>query len=100
MLELLIFIVGALFLALLFLNLYFRIKVLKSYKILVQNKVEFEASHFFNPKKMKAEIISRYPHLEKEITTFVRHIQYSIKLASVFLLLITIFGGILMYFKD
>jgi hypothetical protein len=100
MLELLIFIVAALFLVLLFLNLYFRIKVLKSYKILVQNQVEFESSHFFNQKKMKSEVISRYPHLEKEILTFVHHIQYSVKLASVFLFLITVFGAILMYFKN
>jgi hypothetical protein len=100
MLELLILIIGGLFLVLLFLNLYFRVKVLKSYKILVQNKVDFESSHFFNDQKMKQEVLSKYPNLEKEILTFVHHIRYSIKMASIFLLLITIFGGILMYFKD
>ena len=45
----------ALFVALLFLNIYFRIKVLKAHKILIKNRVEFETAHFFSKKKMEEE---------------------------------------------
>ena len=100
MFVLLISLVWGLFAAMLFLNLYFRVKVLKTYKVLVQNKVEFGAAHIFNSRRMEEEIYPRYPHMQKEIETFVRHIQYSIRMATVLIALITIFGAILMYYRE
>lgn len=88
-----------LFVAMLFVNVYFRAKVLKSYGILVRNKVEFGAEHIFSPKKLEAEIIPRYPQLAQEIRTFVRHIHFSIKMASVLIALITLFGAVLMWYR-
>ncbi len=99
MFELLIFIIIGLFVGMLFLNIYFRIKVLKAYKVLVQNQVEFKAMHLFNSKKMKEEVIPHYPQLETEILTFSSHIQYSIKMATVLIILITLFGAVLMYYR-
>jgi len=95
----LLFLVLGLFAAMLFLNFYFRVKVLKTYKKLVQNGVEFGAKHFLDKKKMETEIYPRYPHMRAEIDTFVRHIRYSVKMATVLTTLITIFGGILMYYR-
>ena len=97
---LLVTIVIGLFVAMLFLNIYFRVKVLKSYKKLVQNKVEFGAKHVFSKKKMEEEILPRYPHMKTEIETFANHIQYSIKMVTVLMVLITLFGGILMWFRE
>ncbi len=88
-----------LFAAMLFLNLYFRFKVLQSYRKLVDNQVEFGAKHLFNQDKMEREIYPRYPHMKGEISTFVRHLRYSIRMATVLLALITLFGGILMYYR-
>ncbi len=88
-----------LFIAMLFLNVYFRIKVLKSYKVLVQNKVEFGASHLFNRKKMESEIYPKYPKMKNEIETFVNHLRYSIHMATVLIALITMFGAVLMYYR-
>lgn len=96
---LLISIVIGLFVAMLFLNVYFRIKVLKSYKKLVQNEVEFGAKHVFNNKRMEEEIFPRYPHMKDEIATFASHIKYSIRMATVLIALITAFGAILMYYR-
>ena len=48
MFVLLISIVLGLFAAMLFVNVYFRVRVLKTYKILVQNEVEFGASQSSN----------------------------------------------------
>ena len=85
--------------AMLFVNVYFRAKVLKVYGVLVRNKVEFGAAHIFNRQKLEAEILPRYPQFRKEIESFVRHMRYSIKMASVLLALITAFGAVLMYFR-
>lgn len=83
----------------LFLNLYFRVRVLKVYKKLVQNRVEFGASHIFNREKMEAEIFPKYPQMRNEIETFVRHMRYSIRMATVLIALITLFGAVLMYYR-
>ncbi|MBV6655362.1 MAG: hypothetical protein KI786_16455 [Mameliella sp.] len=96
---LLISIVIGLFVAMLFLNVYFRVKVLKSYRKLIKNRVEFGAAHLFNKEKMEAEIIPQYPHMREEIETFVNHIRYSMKMATVLIALITLFGAILMYYR-
>ncbi len=100
LLQLLLFLIIGLFAAMLFLNVYFRIKVLQTYKKLVQNKVEFGASHLFNKQKMEAEIYPKYPHMKKDIETFVNHLRYSIRMATVLIALITLFGGVLMYFRN
>lgn len=100
MLVILISIVIGLFVAMLFLNVYFRVRVLKTYKILVQNEVEFGANHIFNRKKMEEEIFPRYPEFKTEIETFVNHMRYSIRMATVLIALITLFGAILMYYRN
>lgn len=99
MYTLLITLVLGLFAAMLFLNVYFRVKVLKTYKVLVQNEVEFSPAHVFNKKKMETEVFPKYPHVQEEIQTFVNHMQYSIRMATVLIALITLFGAILMYYR-
>jgi hypothetical protein len=98
MYVLLISLVIGLFVAMLFLNIYFRVKVLKAYKVLVQNEVEFSARHVFNRQHLEAEILPQYPHLRKEVLAFTNHLRYSIKMATVLLVLITLFGAVLMQY--
>ena len=100
MYTLLTTIIIGLFVAMLFLNLYFRVKVFKVYGVLVRNKVEFGAVHIFNRQRLEAEILPRYPKFRHEIETFVRHLHYSIRMATVLIALITAFGAILMYFRE
>lgn len=99
MYNLLIAIIAVLFIAMLFLNVYFRVKVFKSYKKLLQNRVEFGAAHVFNRAKMEAEIMPKYPAMRGEIETFVRHMQFSIRMATVLIFLITAFGAVLMWYR-
>ncbi len=96
---LLISIVIGLFVAMLFLNVYFRVRVLKTYRQLVNNRVEFKPVHVFNREKMETEIIPQYPHMAQEIRTFTSHLRYSIRMATVLIALITLFGAILMYYR-
>jgi len=44
-------------------------------------------------------VMSRYPHMREEIETFTSHIRYSMRMATVLLALITLFGAILMYYR-
>ncbi len=99
MLKILAFLVIGLFVAMLFVNVYFRAKVLKTYKRLVQNRVQFGVAHIFNRKKMEAEILPKYPNNRQDILDFSNHMQYSIRMASVLIALITAFGAVLMYFR-
>jgi len=84
----------------LFVNVYFRYRVVSTYRRLVKNKVEFGAAHIFNKQKMEEEIYPRYPHMREEIDAFARHLRYSIRMATVLIALITLFGGILMYYQQ
>lgn len=97
---LLVSIIIALFIAMLFVNLYFRYRVLRTYRVLVQNRVEFGARHLFNPRKMEDEIYPKYPHMQEEIRIFSRHMRYSIRMATVLITLITLFGAVLMYYRE
>ena len=99
MYTLLISIVIGLFVAMLFVNIYFRAKVMKLYGVLVRNKVEFGATHIFNRQKLEEEILPKYPQFRTEIESFIRHMRYSIQMASVLIALITAFGAILMYYR-
>lgn len=99
MYTLLISIVIGLFVAMLFVNLYFRAKVLKVYGVLVRNKVQFGAAHIFNREKLEQEVLPRYPQFRKEIEDFIRHMRFSIQMASLLIFLITAFGAVLMYYR-
>ena len=96
---LLVSVIIGLFVAMLFVNVYFRARVLKVYGVLVRNRVEFGAAHIFNRQKLEEEILPKYPQFRNEIETFIRHMRYSIRMASVLIMLITAFGAILMYFR-
>ena len=80
------------------LNLYFRIKVVRSYRNLSRNGVQFAGSAIFSPSKMQ-EIIDRYPDHEKDLLQFSRYLRMSVWMASVFIVTIIIFGSVLMYFR-
>lgn len=88
------------FCGILFLNVYFRVKVFKIYKKLVQNEVEFKAVHFINKERLEKEVLPKYPKHKEDILTFISHIRYSVTLASVLTTLITTFAAILMFMRD
>ncbi len=84
-----------LFIALLFFNLYFRIKVLRFYKTLVKNRIEFGAIHIFNKSRMAKEILPRYPQFKNDIEGFAQHMRLSLGVAVLIVILISILGGFL-----
>ena len=97
--HILLFLVIGLFAAMVFLNVYFRLKVLKDYRELVKHRIEFKAVHVFNEQRMRDEIVAKHPKHEKHLISFGKHLRYAIQMATVLIVLITLFGAILMYFR-
>jgi len=87
------------FAGLVFVNIYIRVKVLRLYRKLVKNEVQFETSDLLNIERMETEIVPKYPEDANTIRQFVRHIKYSIRIAICIIILISIFGGLLMYYR-
>ena len=86
-----------LFVILLAFNIYFRIKVLRSYKYMNQNDIHFGIKQLFDKEKMEKEVYAYYPEHREEIETFVFNLKRSINIAVFLILLIALFGAILMY---
>ncbi len=87
------------FVGMLFINVYFRLKVIKIYRKLRKDNVEIDLkpAHLFNREKLEAEILPRHPKHAEDIRTFVNNIRFSVRMASVLIALITLFAAILMY---
>ncbi len=95
----LIIIVIAAVLCVLVLNFYFRIRVFKAYKYLVQNRIEFDTFDVFRQSKID-EVVQRYPKHKDGILDFMNNIRRSVRLASLLILLITAFASILMFMEE
>jgi len=89
------YLVIGLFVGLLFLQLYFRFKVLKIYRRLVKNEVQFEASHVMSKRKMEKEVLPKYPEHREDILKFVKEMRFSLQIASLLIVLIMVAGLIL-----
>lgn len=89
------YIIVGLVIALLFLNLYFRVKVIKLYRYLVQNRIEFGPLHMLNKAKLDEEILPKYPKHNAQILEFIGKVKFSFTMASLIFVLIVIFGLLL-----
>jgi len=88
------------FVGMVFLSFYFRVKVLASYRELLRNRVAFGAADVFDSNKLEREIIPRYPGQAQAIRDFARYLRKAIRMASVLIVLITLLGALLMYFRE
>ncbi|GLR19389.1 hypothetical protein GCM10007940_40050 [Portibacter lacus] len=89
----------SLVISLLIVNIYFRVRVFKYYKSLVQADVEFDLSHVLNKKKLEAEVIPRYPQSEQDINQFIHHLKLSFRIGMILFVLISLFGWVLMHYR-
>ena len=93
--PILMYLVIGLFVALLFLQVYFRLKVIKVYKRLIKNEVQFDTSHIMNKRKMEEEVLPKYPEHKDDILKFVHEMKFSLQIATLLIVLILIAGYIL-----
>lgn len=81
----------SMFVGLFIINIYFRAKVMKAYKYLIQNNIEFSALDVFSKSKMENELLPKYPKHHNEIKLFVSLMKKSLLLSlGVIVLIITI----------
>ena len=90
--------VALLFTGFFLLNLYFRIKVVRSFHNLSRNGVEFATGAIFSIAKMN-EVVEEYPDHKVDLLRFSKYLRYSVLMASVFIVVTIVFGSILMYFR-
>ena len=95
----LVVIIISLVLALLAVNVYFRMRVFKYYKTLVRSEVEFDLSHILNRDKLENEVIPKYPESSDDIRTFIHHLKLSFRIGMVLFILISLFGWVLMKYR-
>ena len=91
-----LYIIIALFVSMLILNLYFRLKVMRAYRDMVKAGIEIRARDLLNSQTLETQIIPANKEHEKEIRTFVKHLKNGFKMTSVLLGLVVLFGYILM----
>lgn len=91
----LITLVIAAFSAIVFLNIFFRLRVLKHYKYLVKNRVEFSVKDVFDSNSIAKDVLSKYPQHASHIKAFADNIKKSVYLASALIFLISILAIIL-----
>jgi ABC-type spermidine/putrescine transport system permease subunit I len=92
MFNTLIIIFISLFAVFLVINLFFRIKLLKLYRKLVDRKVDFPPSYILNEEKLKNEIIPKYPDSEDLILAFHRLLKKSLGIAFLVFVLSLLIG--------
>lgn len=93
------YLIIVLFALLLLVNI-FRIKVIKSLKVLRENNIQFDAAMVFDKDKLKSFIAAQPPTNGKAISDFSKYLRSSITMAVLLIALITLFGAVLMYYRQ
>lgn len=88
-------VLAALFAGFFILNVYFRIKVFRHYRVLIDNRVEFGAADIFSEARMSL-VVDRYPHVRESIEKFCKNMRFTMRMATVFVVLVIIFGFVLL----
>ena len=92
-------IIIVLFVMLLGVNIYFRLKVIGAFKKLKNHKINFNYSDLFNKVHLERIIHSNPPDIQQSILDFSRYMRYSISMVIALIVLITLFGAVLMYYR-
>ena len=87
-------ILAALFAGFFVLNVYFRLRVFKYYRVLLKNRVQFGTAEIFSDIR-RADVIRRHPDQREAITQFCRHMRLTMRMATVFVILVIVLGFVL-----
>ena len=98
--QFLMYLIITLFILLVVANVYFRVKVLKSYRSLKDLQIHFDASAVFDKNKLESEILVKHPKHRDLIYNFAVNLRRSITVAILLIVLITVFGAVLMYYRQ
>lgn len=94
------FIIIILFACLLIVNVYFRLKVIKAFRNLRDLKIQPDSSALFNKNKFQSFLKTIPVQHQSMVQQFSDNLRYSISMAVALVILIAIFGGVLMYYRN
>ncbi|MBK8546445.1 MAG: hypothetical protein IPL63_03385 [Saprospiraceae bacterium] len=95
MTQVLIYFIAGLFLALLFLNIFFRLKVIRVYKNMIKHRVEVNSVVIFEPESRMKDVFLKFPGSVADIKSFIYYIRLSVGIAVLIVLCITLLGLVL-----
>lgn len=81
-------------------NLFFRIKTFSTFRKLAEKGVHFQRQHVFNRRLLEEEILPRYPKERELILSHVQSMKLSLRISSLCMVVLTICGGVLMYYRN
>ena len=83
-------IIIGLFLTILIMNFYFRVKVLKVYKRLANSRVEFTPAQLLNRQKLVREVLPNFPEYKEDILLFANLVKRSLGMMLGMILIIIV----------
>ncbi len=87
------------FVGLFVINIYFRAKVMKAYKYLIQNDIKFSAMDVLSKSKLKNKVLPSYPQHTAQINNFVSLMRRSLTLSLGVIVLIIVIGLVVQFFQ-
>ena len=80
-------------------NVFFRIKTFMSFKKLAEKGVGFTKEHVLNKQRLEQEILPRHPEHKDLILQHVNSMKMSMRISTLCMLVLTICGAVLMYYR-
>jgi hypothetical protein len=81
-------------------NVFFRVKTFRTFQKLADKGVHFNRQHVFNRRLLEEEILPKYPQEQDLILAHVQSMKLSLRISSLCMLVLTICGGVLMYYRN
>ena len=81
-------------------NVFFRVKTFRTFQKLAEKGVHFNRQHVFNARLLEEEILMRYPQERDLILEHVRSMKLSFRISILCMLVLTLCGGVLMYYRN
>ncbi|WMX15966.1 MULTISPECIES: hypothetical protein [unclassified Aureispira] len=80
-------------------NVFFRIKTFRTFKKLAEQGVMFSKEHVLSKELLEREIISKHPDKKELILSHVNSMKLSMRISMLCMVVLTICGAVLMYYR-
>lgn len=81
-------------------NVFFRVKTFRTFQKLAEKGVHFSRQHVWNSQLLEKEILPKYPQERALILAHIRSMKTSLRISSLCMVVLTICGGVLMYYRN
>jgi hypothetical protein len=81
-------------------NVFFRIKTFMTFKKLAHKGIGFTKEHVFDRNRLEKEVLARYPEDRVLILAHVNSIKLSMRVSVLGVLVLTLCGAVLMYYRN